>query len=128
MIQRWERLPVERLRPHERVDTALLRSAQRALAQGCQDLPPVVIDAGSWTILDGHHRHAAYRQLGHRRVPCLLVDYDSPLIRLEPRRTDLIVSKRDVVRRAQRGRLLPPKTTRHVLPRGMRASRPRPGP
>lgn len=119
MICRVERLPVDRLRPHERVDEALLDAVCQALRCSHQAVPPVVVDGGSWTILDGHHRHAAHRRLGYRRVPCLVVDYRSPMIRLEPRRTDLVVSKRDVVLRAQSGRLLPPKTTRHVLPRGL---------
>ncbi len=123
MIWRLERLPVAMLRPHERIDDALLASIRDALLRCPDELPPVIVDDGSWTILDGHHRHEAHRRLGYRRLPCLVVDYRSPMIRLEPRRTDLIVTKADVVGRARRGRLLPPKTTRHVLPRGIRTSR-----
>lgn len=123
MIWRLERLPVGRLRPHERTDDALLASIRECLLCCPHALPPVIVDDGSWTILDGHHRHEAHRRLGCRRIDCLVVNYHSPMIRLEPRRTDLIVTKADVVARARRGRLLPPKTTRHVLPRGMRTSR-----
>lgn len=119
MIWQLERMPVDRLRPHERIDEALLVPIRDARRCCRHELPPVVVDVDSWTILDGHHRREAHRRLGVRRVPCLVVDYRSPMIRLEPRRTDLIVSKADVVKRAQSGRLLPPKTTRHILPRGM---------
>jgi len=118
LIWRLQRLPVEVLRPHERIDDDLLDAVRAALQWRQDDLPPVIVDDGSWTILDGHHRHEAHRRLGYRRIPCLVVDYRSPMIRLEPRRTDLIVSKAEVVARARHGRLLPPKTTRHVLPRG----------
>ena len=36
---------------------------------------PLLVDARTFTILDGHHRFHALRNLGYEYVPVFLVDY-----------------------------------------------------
>lgn len=87
---------------------------------------PIVVDARSGVILDGHHRRRAGILLGLRSVPCWEVDYlfdDS--ITVAPRRSRIPVSKHEVVRRGISGRPYPHKTTRHAC-RNLPSSAPYP--
>jgi len=104
------------LKPHEETDPHNLERVLAALSHGTSlDDYPIYVDRDSLVILDGHHRYEASIQLGLESVPCVLVDYHSPEIQLEPRRTDLLVTKEEVIRRALAGELYPPKTTRHIF-------------
>lgn len=117
---RFERLPIDRLRPHEEVDEEALEEVIEALRREIGLSVPIVVDRRTLVILDGHHRHAAYRALGMKEIPCVLVDYDSPRIRVEARRPGIVVSKAEVIRRGLSGQLYPPKTTRHLFPDELR--------
>lgn len=110
-----EWVPIEELRPHEAIDEELLkRVIEKLKHEGLKD--PIVVDKETRVILDGHHRYAACKALGMKAIPCLLVDYRSPEISVEPRRAEIPVSKEEVIRRGLEGDLYPPKTTRHLLP------------
>ena len=76
-------------------------------------LQPVVADGATGTILDGHHRVAALRRLGCRRIPAYLVPYEHGSIAVASWRAEPPPSKADVVSRARERRPFPPKTTRH---------------
>ena len=76
---------------------------------------PIVVDGKTGVILDGHHRYHALRRLGAELVPTFLVNYSSQEVSVFPRRIGYKVSKRLVVDMAMEGKLMPPKTTRHVL-------------
>jgi hypothetical protein len=103
------------LLPHEgysRLRAALLMV--RMLASG-RFSRPILIDAQSGTILDGHHRCRASRWLGLPRVPVCSVDYLAEgAVAVHARRPRIAVSKEDVLRSARAGTLFPRKTTRHV--------------
>lgn len=43
---------------------------------------PVIVDEASLVVLDGMHRVAAMKQLGYKRIPVCLVDYENPAISL----------------------------------------------
>ncbi len=91
----------------------------RALAQEIRSAgsfyPPVLIDDTTRVILDGHHRWHASSVLGLARLPCYAVDYlHEDAIRVITRRTEIAVSKNDVIAMALGGRIYPYKTTRHV--------------
>ncbi len=83
---------------------------------------PILIDASSKTILDGHHRRAAARILGLKKVPCWCVEYlADPSVTLASRRPGMHVDKREVVRRGAVGDLYPRKTTKHgyIVPKSV---------
>jgi len=64
---------------------------------------PIAVDYSTGVILDGHHRFAFLRKMGV--VPALLFDYSA---------LDVNLPKEEIVARAERGELYPPRTTRHL--------------
>jgi hypothetical protein len=75
---------------------------------------PILVDAKSGVILDGHHRWWASKRLGLQLIPCYCVDYlNDTTVSCEPRRKNIPVSKALVIACASKGGTFPPKTTRH---------------
>ena len=111
-----QRVRVDQLRPHETTDEELLQRLIANVRRGVMLQDPIIADEKTLVILDGHHRHAAFQVLGIEYIPCILVNYDSAGIRVEPRRPGFAVSKQEVIRRGLSGDLYPPKTTRHHFP------------
>lgn len=111
---RFELLTREKLRPHEKVDEdAVEKLAAQLRAEGAL-MRPVVVDAATRVILDGHHRFAALSRLGARLIPCHLVDYNDPAIRVERWDDGSPMDKRELIGRALSGDLLPIKTSKHT--------------
>ena len=84
------------------------------------DEPLLVAEArdGLFVVLNGHHRLAALQELGARRAPAWVVEYEGEAVVLERwpgARVETHPTKAEVVERALRGDLFPPKTTRHRL-------------
>ncbi len=107
---------ISSLRPHERHLPFRREELRRQILEDGALRVPVLVDGLTGALLDGHHRVAALRSLGAGLVPAAVVDYSSPEIEVRPRRVDVPVSKALVRATARSGRLLPPKTTGHVLP------------
>ena len=106
--------PLRALRPHEMHDTHHALEIMEAILTAGAVLNPILVDSGSGVVLDGHHRLAALRALGARYAPVLLVDYmRGPVVVSSWRR--MRVTKSMVVEAGLTGRLLPPKTSRHIL-------------
>jgi hypothetical protein len=112
------------LRPHEQTSSYKVETLARDIREnGLRK--PLLIDARSFTILDGHHRAKALARNGCRFAKAFIVDYESKSVRILPRRKHVRVSKTLVVKRALSGKLFPRKTTRHVLVRTFVTSNPR---
>jgi ParB-like chromosome segregation protein Spo0J len=106
--------PTELL-PHEDVDKERVAGLAGEIRAAGFFYPPVLADAGTRVILDGHHRWHASRRLGLALVPCWCVDYlGDPVIRVISRREDIEVTKPGVLAMAAAGRIYPHKTTRHM--------------
>lgn len=102
------------LKPHEqiRLTRALWIFAKIIISGGFTK--PLLIDSRTKTILDGHHRCWIAKKLGFKRIPCYCIDYlDEQEIRVHPRRSDIPVSKSEVINMALSGKVFPHKTTRH---------------
>jgi hypothetical protein len=103
------------LKPHEKVNYLRLFWLLIKISIDGVFTKPILIDLESKTILDGHHRHLVAQMLGLKRVPCWCIQYlQTNAISVEPRRTDISVSKEEIVERASLGNLYPHKTTRHI--------------
>ncbi|KZN47389.1 ParB N-terminal domain-containing protein [Pseudoalteromonas luteoviolacea] len=76
---------------------------------------PVLIDEQTNVILDGHHRFSAARALKLTKIPCLMVNYDSPLISVKCWDTGVEIDKSQVISTALAGKLLNKKSTKHEL-------------
>jgi hypothetical protein len=103
------------LRPHEDVDLDRVRALADEIRLAGSFYPPVLIDDATRVILDGHHRWHASSLLGLAMLPCYAVDYlrDSA-IRVISRRSEIAITKQDVLAMGTSGRRYPYKTTRHV--------------
>ncbi|HYA69931.1 MAG TPA: ParB N-terminal domain-containing protein [Thermoplasmata archaeon] len=112
---RFALLPLSTLRGHERIDEESLLDLISHLRRSRMLAEPIWVTRGSCVILNGHHRVEALRRLGAERVPAWVIDYDSELVHLERWHPGPPIAKSEVVRRAEEGRLFPPKTTRHRL-------------
>jgi len=114
--------------PVSLVDAAALKVHEQTIPQKLEELvaalerdgvvrKAVVVDAKTLVVLDGHHRLAALRRLGCKRVPVMLVDYLRADIRVGTwRKGEKPPDKTEVLRRAQDGKPFPPKSTRHFFP------------
>lgn len=115
MKARFDLLPTDRLRVHEEVRPEAMWELVGRIRRDGRVEQPILVASDDWVILDGHHRFAALKALGARRVPAWIVEYDSDEIRLERWEPGPPLAKREVVARAVRGEPFPPKTTRHRL-------------
>ncbi len=106
-------LPLDRILPHEHIDSAAAISLSGAIAQAGVVTDPLVVEVASRVLLDGHHRLDALRRLGAVRAPCVLIAYDAPGLRLDGWRAEWPVDRDRVLQAARSGRLLPVKTSRH---------------
>ncbi len=118
---RFELVPLASLRAHEAVDPGNLQEVLGKIRhQHLVDEPLLVAEVqdGLFVVLNGHHRLAALLELGARRAPAWVVEYEGEAVVLERwpgARVETPPTKREVVDRALRGELFPPKTTRHRL-------------
>jgi len=112
-----EVLDITAVRPHERTRQELLDQLLAEIARDGVLKLPILVEREHHVILDGHHRYAALRRLGCKRIPVYLVDYGSEDVGLAtwPGAIVATVTKQEVVSRGVKGDLFPPKTTRHLL-------------
>jgi len=108
-------LRMEELKEHEEIRPDYLESLKNEiLADGILKMP-ICIDKKTCIILDGHHRLHALKRLGCRRIPCVLVDYQSPEIEVIPWREGENITKERIVETALKGGRMPPKTSKHMI-------------
>lgn len=108
-------IDIGELREHEKINAEMLEALKKEItADGMQRLA-VTVDRETKTVLNGHHRVEALKQLGCKKIFVVLVDYMSPEIVVETWRDDGSVTKEEVVEAALSGKKMPPKTTRHMV-------------
>lgn len=106
------------IKPHERFSEDNVRLLILDLKSSGVLRKPVVVERENYVLLDGHHRLEAFKRLGVGAIPAVLVDYWDPRIVVKSWSDGKVFEKREVVERAIRGDLFPPKTTRHVFVEG----------
>lgn len=112
----FELIPVDQLRPHEAIDPAGVDAIIADLHHRRVFREPIWVARGSNVILNGHHRWAAMRAIGARRIPAWVFDYvGDDTIHLDRWTPGEPISKHEVVAAGRTGRLFPQKTTRHRL-------------
>jgi ParB-like chromosome segregation protein Spo0J len=108
---------INRLKIHEKVKDDYLRELAATIKTDGYVRIPVAVEKEHYVVLDGHHRVEALRFLGCKRVPVYLVDYSDEDITVEVWPGAIVneVKKDEVIERALKGDLFPPKTTKHVF-------------
>ncbi len=113
-----ELVPLESLRPHERILPDRLQAVMSTIEEENIVDYPILIDSEFGVILDGHHRYHALRELGVRLAPVVRVPYDrDDLIQLKtrPNSPSGELTKQEVLRMGLSEEVFPPKSTRHIL-------------
>jgi hypothetical protein len=73
---------VDELKPHEEVSEQAVASLVKDVLNVGEIRDPLIVDQEEYVILDGMHRFSSLKRLECRFMPCCLVDYDSPLIKV----------------------------------------------
>ena len=109
-----DRIARAKLRPTEKVDLGHVREIAEAIQRDGVFRRPVLVEWSSFAILDGHHRFQAAVALGLGFIPAVLIDYGDPRLTLASW-TERQFRPEEVLQAAASGKLLPPKSTRHIL-------------
>jgi len=79
-------LNVDALLPHEEIINERLNELLKNMLElGAVDMPIIVAPipgTKKYLIVDGHHRWAALKKLGARKVPAIVIDYFSPNVKV----------------------------------------------
>jgi len=113
-------IDIDDVKEHEQTKSEGLRELAAKIKNDGVFNEPVIIDKDHHIILDGHHRFNALKLLGCRKVPVFLVDYfdDDIVVDVWPEaiaNNITKVTKEEVVEMGLSDKLLPPKTTRHII-------------
>ena len=106
---------IDKLNDHEEVDPLHLQSLRTEIESDGFLRKPIVVDRHTNMIIDGHHRCNALRQLSCKRIPVILINYDSSEVVAEAWRDGEEVTKDSVLHATLSGRRLQPKTTKHLV-------------
>jgi len=121
---RIELVELSTLKPHEHLRPARLHQVYYSIRRTRTLYKPLIADAQTLLLIDGHHRLKSLALLGVRRAPVLLVDYErdirsvrvrTPLFSLKPEYTSLTGAgeRMRLLDRLVRLPLLPAKSTIH---------------
>lgn len=106
---------VDRLLPHEQVVQGKVEAVKRLILGSGYVKFPILVDLNTFTVLDGHHRLEAVKALGLKMIPVFFVDYFKDYVLVKSFRKEFLVTKGLVIEAARARKLLPPKTSRHLL-------------
>jgi len=109
-------IEIKLLKPHEEICPVHLRNLQNEIKKDGRVRDPIIVDRNTMVILDGHHRYNVLRSLAAKFCPCFLVDYLSDEINVVCWRANEEITKAQVMAAALTGKLLPVKTSRHIIP------------
>lgn len=108
-----ELVAVSELKPHEEIDESRLADVLESIVrEGIKY--PIVADRITKIIIDGHHRFNTFKKLNVGKIPVFYVDYFDARIVLDSWR-GLKLTKNDVIRKVDSGKLFAHKTTKHVF-------------
>ena len=74
---------IRELKPHEETVATDLRGIVTTLERDPILRHPIIADSATGAVLDGTHRLAALSQLGCKTIPTALIDYQSPLVKVD---------------------------------------------
>jgi L-serine kinase (ADP) len=106
---------IEELREHEEIRPDYLEGLKNEILSDGILKMPICIDKNTCIILDGHHRLQALKRLGCKKIPCVLVDYQSKDISVIPWREGEKITKETIIDMALSGRKMSSKTSKHMI-------------
>ncbi len=109
-----EKIDLRELNPHEEVKEENLKEVIEGIKSEKALKKPIVVDADTKVILDGHHRYEAFKVLGEKYIPCMMVKYGSEKVKVD-RWGEGAITKEEVVEKGLSDDLFPAKTSKHDL-------------
>ncbi|WP_439506878.1 ParB N-terminal domain-containing protein [Sediminibacterium sp.] len=105
---------IDALKCHEEVVEDRLNSFVNYLQtlEGDILISSIIVCSKSMMIIDGHHRYHALKQFGIKKIPVTFINYSSPSIKAY---FDDRILKSDIINIVNQGKLLPPKSSKHVI-------------
>jgi len=114
---KYELVAIETVKLHEEVIPARVDEVADDIKKRGIVLEPIVVDDKHHIVLNGHHRLAALRKLGAKRIPAFVVPYEATYITVDrwPGSTwyKKTVTKEDVLEAGLTQKLMTPHTSRH---------------
>ena len=106
---------IEDLKEHEEIRPEYLEALKNEILSDGILKMPICIDKNTCIILDGHHRLHALKRLGCKKIPVVLVDYQSPEIEVIAWREGETMTKEKIIDTALSGKRMPSKTSKHMI-------------
>ena len=106
---------IEELREHEEIRPDYLEELKNEILSDGMLKMPIAVDRDTYIILDGHHRLHALKRIGCKKIPVILVDYQSAEIEVIPWREGEKVTKEMIIDTALTGKRMAPKTSKHMI-------------
>jgi hypothetical protein len=106
---------IEELKEHEEIRPDYLETLKNEILSDGILKMPICVDKKTCIILDGHHRLHALKRLGCKKIPVVLVDYQSPGIKVIPWREGEMITKEKIIDTALSGKRMPSKTSKHMI-------------
>ncbi len=117
-----ELIDINLLKPLELVFDIHFNNLEKMILEDGYIIKPIIADRKTGTILDGSHRYAFLVKHGYLKAPVNFVDYNSDNIRLGTKLKHrflvdekVSLTKEECIKRAKKGHLLAPRTTRHFF-------------
>ena len=119
----YEIVPISKLIPLEKVFPIHLKNLEDMIESDGFILKALIADKNTGMILDGSHRYVYFLKYGFKTVPVYWVDYTNENIRVGARlghrflvEDEIGINKEECRKRAFKGPLFSPRTTRHFFP------------
>ncbi|MDI6765070.1 MAG: ParB N-terminal domain-containing protein [Thermodesulfobacteriota bacterium] len=106
---------IEELREHEEIRPDYLEELKNEILSDGMLKMPIAVDRSTYIILDGHHRLHALKKIGCKKIPVILVDYQSAEIEVIPWREGEKITKEMIIHTALTGKRMAPKTSKHMI-------------
>ncbi len=109
-----QEVEIDTLKCHEEVVEDRLISFVNYLKtlEGDILISSIIVCDQSKIIIDGHHRYHALKQFGVKKIPVTFINYNSKEIKAY---FDDRISKKKIIEIVNKGKLLPPKSSKHVI-------------
>lgn len=115
MNKRIRLVRISALKPHENISKRRYLIVSKQITEYQKIISPILVEKKHLIILDGHHRVCVLKHLGYKKIPAVLVDYNSRDVVVKGRRKRIKVNKSIVLKKVINGQCFPAKTTKHIL-------------
>ncbi|MBV1863440.1 MAG: ParB N-terminal domain-containing protein [Rhodobacteraceae bacterium] len=112
---RIELFPLDQIQPTEEHSPAHSENLRTEIEITGLWTHPLLVDQDRFALMDGHHRYHAARALGLKTIPVILLSYDDPEITLKSWQPNREFTPQDIWGICESGKLLPMKSTRHII-------------